>query len=66
ASDRSPFALHRVAGSLVRAVREHPWTLEGPGRPDTVATEQLGVFTKHGAEGVMVMVAPNGTGRPSP
>ncbi|AZH78254.1 MULTISPECIES: asparaginase [Microbacterium] len=61
ASDRSPFALHRVAGSLVRAVREHPWTLEGPGRPDTVATEQLGVFTKHGAEGVMVMVAPNGT-----
>lgn len=61
ASDRSPFALHRVAGSLVRAVREHPWTLEGPGRPDTVATERLGVFTKHGAEGVMVMVAPNGT-----
>lgn len=61
ASDRSPFALHRVAGSLVRAVREHPWTIEGPGRPDTVATERLGVFTKGGAEGVMVMVAPNGT-----
>ena len=61
ASDRSPFALHRVAGSLVRAVRESPWTIEGPGRPDTVATEKLGVFTKGGAEGVMVMVAPNGT-----
>ncbi|MBO9626688.1 MAG: asparaginase [Microbacterium sp.] len=61
ASDRSPFALHRVAGSLVRAVRENPWTIEGPGRPDTVAIEQLGVFTKGGAEGVMVMVAPNGT-----
>lgn len=61
ASDRSPFALHRVAGSLVRAVREHPWTIEGPGRPDTIATEKLGVFTKGGAEGVMVMVAPNGT-----
>jgi L-asparaginase II len=61
ASDRSPFALHRVAGSLVRAVREHPWTIEGPGRPDTIAIEKLGVFTKHGAEGVMVMVAPNGT-----
>lgn len=61
ASDRSPFALHRVAGSLVRAVRENPWTIEGPGRPDTVATEKLGVFTKGGAEGVMVMVAPNGT-----
>ena len=61
ASDRSPFALHRVAGSLVRAVREHPWTIEGPGRPDTVAIETLGVFAKYGAEGVMVMVAPNGT-----
>ncbi len=61
ASDRSPFALHRVAGSLVRAVRENPWTIEGPGRPDTVAIEKLGVFTKGGAEGVMVMVAPNGT-----
>jgi len=61
ASDRSPFALHRVAGSLVRAVREHPWTIEGPGRPDTIAIEKLGVFTKYGAEGVMVMVAPNGT-----
>ncbi|MBT2485537.1 MULTISPECIES: asparaginase [unclassified Microbacterium] len=61
ASDRSPFALHRVAGSLVRAVRENPWTIEGPGRPDTIAIEKLGVFTKGGAEGIMVMVAPNGT-----
>lgn len=61
ASDRSPFALHRVAGSLVRAVREHPWTIEGPGRPDSLAIERLGVFAKGGAEGVMVMVAPNGT-----
>ncbi|WP_341978458.1 asparaginase [Microbacterium sp. LTA6] len=61
ASDRSPFALHRVAGSLVRAVREHPWTIEGPERPDTIAIETLGVFAKGGAEGFMVMVAPNGT-----
>ena len=61
ASERSPFALHRVAGSLVRAVRENPWTIEGPGRPDTIAIERLGVFAKGGAEGVMVMVAPNGT-----
>lgn len=61
ASDRSPFALHRVAGSLVKAVRDNPWTIEGPGRPDSIAIEKLGVFTKGGAEGVMVMVAPNGT-----
>ncbi len=60
ASERSPFALHRVAGALVRAVREDPWTIEGPGRPDTIAIERLGVFAKHGAEGVMVMIAPNG------
>ncbi|GAB3599896.1 asparaginase [Microbacterium tumbae] len=61
ASDRSPFALHRVAGTLVRTVREHPWTIEGPGRPDTIAIQTLGVFAKGGAEGVMVMTAPNGT-----
>lgn len=61
ASERSPFALHRVAGSLVKAVRENPWTIDGPGRPDTIAIERLGVFAKGGAEGVMVMVAPNGT-----
>lgn len=61
ASERSPFALHRVAGALVRAVRENPWTIAGPGEPDTIATETLGVFSKRGAEGVMVMVAPDAT-----
>lgn len=61
ASERSPFALHRTAGTLVRAVREHPWTIDGPGRPDTVLIERLGVFAKGGAEGVQVMVAPDGT-----
>ena len=61
ASTTSPFALHRQAGALVRAVREHPWTIDGPGRPDTIVIERLGVFAKGGAEGVMVMVAPNGT-----
>jgi L-asparaginase II len=60
-SERSPFALHRSAGALVRAVREHPWTIDGLGRADTVVIERLGVFAKGGAEGVMVMVAPNGT-----
>lgn len=60
-SATSPFALHRSAGTLVQAVRENPWTIDGPGRPDTVAIERLGVFAKGGAEGVMVMVAPNGT-----
>lgn len=61
AAERSPFALHRSAGALVRAVRDNPWTIDGPGRADTIAIESLGVFAKGGAEGVMVMVAPNGT-----
>ncbi|MBS1675386.1 MAG: asparaginase [Actinobacteria bacterium] len=61
ASEKSPFALHRVAGALVRAVRENPWTIQGTGRPDTLAIERLGVFAKYGVEGVMVMIAPDGT-----
>jgi L-asparaginase II len=60
-SERSPFALHRTAGALVAAVRESPWAIDGPGRADTIVIERLGVFAKGGAEGVMVMVAPDGT-----
>ncbi|GAB3277068.1 asparaginase [Microbacterium lacusdiani] len=60
-SERSPFALHRVAGALVRTVRENPWAIDGPGRSDTFAIEKFGVFSKLGAEGVQVMVAPDGT-----
>ncbi|MFT4234367.1 MAG: asparaginase [Microbacterium sp.] len=60
-SERSPFALHRTAGQLVAAVRAHPWVIDGPSRPDTVATETFGVFSKYGAEGVQTMIAPDGT-----
>nr|WP_274637509.1 asparaginase [Microbacterium bovistercoris] len=60
-SASSPFALHRNAGALVQAVRENPWAIAGPGQPDTIVTERLGVFSKGGAEGVQVMVAPDGT-----
>ena len=49
------------AAALVGAVRRHPWTNDGPGRADTIAIEQTGVFAKGGAEGVMIMVAPDGT-----
>ncbi len=45
----------------MQAVRENPWAIDGPGRPDTIVIERLGVFAKGGAEGVMVMVAPDGT-----
>ncbi len=60
-SETSPFALHRTAGAIVRAVRENPWAIEGPGRADSIVAERTGVFAKHGAEGVMVMAAPDGT-----
>jgi len=60
-SASSPFALHRNAGALVQAVRENPWVIAGPGRPDTIVIERLGVFSKGGAEGVQVMSAPDGT-----
>ncbi len=61
ASPRSPFALHRSAAAIVQAVREHPWAIDGPGRADTVTIEHTGAFAKGGAEGVMVMAAPDGT-----
>jgi L-asparaginase II len=61
AAPTSPFALFREAAALTEAAREHPWAVGGPGQPDTVAMERLGVFAKIGAEGVMVMTAPDGT-----
>lgn len=61
ASTTSPFALYREAAALTEAARDHPWAVGGPGQPDTVAMERLGVFAKVGAEGVMVMTAPDGT-----
>lgn len=61
ASERSPFALHRNAAALVDAARRHPWAVQGPGHADTIAIERLGVFSKFGAEGVKLVVAPNGT-----
>lgn len=60
-SPSSPFALHRNAGALTRAVRENPWAIAAEGQPDTVVIERLGVFSKSGAEGVHVMTAPDGT-----
>ncbi|WP_241095398.1 MULTISPECIES: asparaginase [unclassified Leucobacter] len=57
----SPFPLHRTAAQLIGAARAEPWVVEGPGRPDTVVSERLGVFAKFGAEGISVIAAPDGT-----
>lgn len=61
ASETSPFPLYRKAASLRTAVLENPWAIDGAGRPDTIIAERLGVFAKHGAEGISVMAAPDGT-----
>lgn len=57
----SPFAMYREAAALTEAARTHPWAVGGPGQPDSVAMDRLGVFAKFGAEGVMIMTAPDGT-----
>jgi L-asparaginase II len=47
--------------SLVAAMTEHAWALDGPGRSNTVVVEELGLVAKLGAEGVNVMAADDGT-----
>jgi L-asparaginase II len=62
-------AVARIAGAaadsgearLAAAIRAHPWAIDGPGRANTVAIERLGVVAKIGAEGVIVIAAPDGT-----
>jgi L-asparaginase II len=61
ASESSPFALFRNAAHLRAAVLAHGWAIDGPGRANTVVIDELGVFAKLGAEGVMAMAAPDGT-----
>ncbi|MBM7504319.1 asparaginase [Agromyces aurantiacus] len=60
-STSSPFALFREAAALAEGVRSNGWAVAGPGRPDSVAIDRLGVFSKFGAEGVQVMATPDGT-----
>jgi L-asparaginase II len=57
----SPFAIYREAGFLAEAVRDNGWVVAGPGQADTVLIERLGLFSKFGAEGIMVVSAPDGT-----
>ena len=56
----SPFAIYREAGFLAEAVRQNGWVIAGPGLPDTIVIERLGLFIKTGAEGIMVASAANG------
>lgn len=45
---------------LMDGVFAHPWTIDGEGRPNTTVIEELGIFAKFGAEGVMVMATRTG------
>lgn len=60
-SPASPFGLYRQAGLLTRAILENAWAIDGPGRDNTLVIEKLGLVAKLGAEGVMIMAAPDGT-----
>lgn len=57
----SPFGIFRNAAKIWEAAQQHPWTIAGSGRPDSVVLEELGVLAKTGAEGVLVLAAPDGT-----
>lgn len=47
--------------ALVGAVLTHPWAIAGIGHPNTVLIEQTRLLVKGGAEGVLVVGAPDGT-----
>ncbi|MBC7724406.1 MAG: asparaginase [Burkholderiaceae bacterium] len=51
-----------AAARVATAVLAHPWAIDGPGRANTIVIEELGLVAKLGAEGVLVMGAPDGTG----
>lgn len=57
----SPFGIFRNAAKIWQATLQHPWTIAGHNRPDSVIIEELGVLAKTGAEGVLVLVAQDGT-----
>lgn len=52
--------LERAAAQVIAAVHADPWAIDGPGRENTEVIASLGTFAKGGAEGVMVMAAPDG------
>ena len=62
ATSGAPTAVDPDARALVEAVLADAWAIDGPGRANTVAIDELGVFAKLGAEGVLVMGTVDGIG----
>ena len=48
------------AATIATAMLDYPWAVQGHDLPNTVVMEELGVLAKLGAEGVLVLAAPNG------
>ena len=48
------------ATALRDAVLANGWAIDGPGRPNTLVIEQLGLFAKGGAEGYLILGATTG------
>ncbi|WP_394160906.1 asparaginase [Galactobacter valiniphilus] len=57
AADGSDDPAARVAPAMLA----HPWAVHGEGAENTVVMERLGVVAKLGAEGVLILGAPDGT-----
>ena len=49
------------AFTVAQAMLDYPWAVSGHQEPDTVVIEELGLLAKSGAEGVLVIAAPDGT-----
>lgn len=61
ANAASPFAMYRNSARVAECILANGWVVDGRGRPNTIVIDELGVLAKSGAEGVLVMSAPDGT-----
>ncbi|MHA7246293.1 asparaginase [Arthrobacter tecti] len=48
------------AATVATAMLDYPWAVHGRGRENSVVMEDLGILSKNGAEGVLVMATPTG------
>ncbi len=49
------------AATIATAMLDYPWAVQGHGEENTIVMEELEVIAKLGAEGVLILGAPNGT-----
>lgn len=60
AEEHSPFPVHRSAHQLLESARMNGWAVCGEGSADTTLINELGVFSKFGAEGSVVVATRDG------